>query len=127
MNSDRCNHFLCPLYPDVLNAVPGRGPQPSWIMEVGEAPGRQERARGKPFVGKSGQENDKYLLDISIDPNVVRINNCIACRPPDNRDPSAEELVYCHDRLLKEIVLTRPRYIITLGKFATPMVLRPGS
>jgi len=123
LNTERCSKFLCPLYADSLNSVPGRGPMPSWIMEVGDAPKQQERAKGKPFVGKSGQENDKYLMDIDIDPGVVRINNCIVCRPPDDRDPSGEELVYCHARLLKEIVLTRPQYIITLGKFATQWFL----
>lgn len=41
--------------------VPGFGRTPSAVMIVGEAPGVEEARKGRPFVGKSGREQDWYL------------------------------------------------------------------
>lgn len=105
------------------NNVGGDGPMPCKLLVVGEAPGREESMRQKPFVGKSGKEFDHYLWEIGIDRFDVRVENVVRCRPPDNRDPTLEELSSCRYHLEKILPLIQPQVILTLGKYATQWFL----
>ena len=96
--------------------VNGTGPPDADLLFVGEAPGAQEDEQGEPFVGRSGDVLDDALRDAGLDRADVRITNCVRCRPPDNRDPSSEELVNCRPYLEHEINLVDPELIVTLGK-----------
>src|SRR6056297_1033197 len=78
------------------NPVPGDGSLRPKVMIIGEAPGAQEDATGKPFVGRAGQYLDKWLEAIGLDrEGDVFIGNVIKCRPPGNRDPLPDESVAC--------------------------------
>jgi len=96
--------------------VDGVGPADADVLFVGEAPGKQEDAEGEPFVGRSGDVLDEQLRVAGLDRETVRITNCVRCRPPDNRDPTNEELENCREYLDREIDLIDPAVIVTLGK-----------
>jgi uracil-DNA glycosylase family 4 len=96
--------------------VNGTGPADADVLFVGEGPGAQEDEDGEPFVGRSGSLLDETLLEVGLDREAVRITNCVRCRPPDNRDPTDEELGNCREYLEREIDLVDPEVIVTLGK-----------
>jgi DNA polymerase len=92
-------------------------------MFVGEAPGFHEDRLGKPFVGAAGKLLDQLLGQIGIERRDIYIANVIKCRPPQNRNPRAEEIESCKPYLLKQIELIRPKIICTLGNFSTQLLL----
>jgi uracil-DNA glycosylase family 4 len=96
--------------------VNGDGPPDADVLFVGEAPGANEDAEGVPFVGRSGDVLDDELRDAGLSRADVRITNCVRCRPPENRDPSAAELANCRPYLEREIGLVDPEVVVTLGK-----------
>lgn len=103
--------------------VNGVGPADAELLFVGEAPGQQEDAEGEPFVGRSGQILDQVLRDHGLDRTGVRITNSVRCRPPDNRDPTAEERSNCRSYLDAEITAVDPTVIVTLGKVPSENLL----
>jgi DNA polymerase len=86
------------------------------VLFVGEAPGAQEDDEGEPFVGRSGDVLNEALRDHGLARDDIRITNCVRCRPPDNRDPTQEELANCRGYLEHEIDLVDPEVVVTLGK-----------
>ena len=96
--------------------VNGVGPTDADLLFVGEAPGESEDEQGEPFVGRSGDVLDNGLRDAGLDRGDVRITNCVRCRPPDNRDPTDEELGNCRGYLETEIDRIDPAVVVTLGK-----------
>jgi uracil-DNA glycosylase family 4 len=96
--------------------VNGVGPADADLLFVGEAPGEQEDREGEPFVGRSGDVLDDALRENGLARADVRITNCVRCRPPDNRDPTGEELANCRGYLDAEIRQVDPALLITLGK-----------
>ena len=96
--------------------VNGDGPEDADVLFVGEAPGANEDAEGVPFVGRSGDVLDGELRDAGLAREDVRITNCVRCRPPENRDPSSEELANCRPYLDREIEVVAPEVVVTLGK-----------
>ena len=95
------------------------------LMFVGEAPGRDEDLEGEPFVGRSGQLLDRLISEeMGIDRSGYYIANVVKCRPPGNRDPSAEEVATCRHFLDAQIELVSPKVIVTLGNFATRTLLQ---
>ncbi|SEO52945.1 DNA polymerase [Halogranum amylolyticum] len=96
--------------------VNGAGPEDADLLFVGEGPGANEDEQGEPFVGRSGTVLDDALRDVGLARADVRITNCVRCRPPENRDPTKEELSNCRGYLEHEIELVDPEVIVTLGK-----------
>jgi len=96
--------------------VDGGGPEDADVLFVGEAPGAQEDEEGEPFVGRSGDVLDDELQDAGLSRADVRITNCVRCRPPENRDPTDQELANCRPYLEREIELVDPDVVVTLGK-----------
>lgn len=96
--------------------VNGTGPGDADLLFVGEGPGANEDEQGEPFVGRSGSVLDDGLRAVGLAREDVRITNCVRCRPPENRDPSADELENCRGYLEREIELLDPEVIVTLGK-----------
>jgi len=96
--------------------VNGDGPADADVLFVGEAPGANEDEQGDPFVGRSGDVLDDALRDVGLSRADVRITNCVRCRPPENRDPTGEELANCRPYLDREIELVDPEVVVTLGK-----------
>ena len=103
--------------------VNGVGPADAELLFVGEAPGQQEDQQGEPFVGRSGDILDEALADAGLLREDVRITNCVRCRPPENRDPTAEELDNCRGYLDREIEAVDPELIVTLGKVPSQHLL----
>ena len=103
--------------------VNGVGPDGADLLFVGEAPGEREDAEGEPFVGRSGAVLDEVLRDNGLARNDVRITNCVRCRPPGNRDPTAEELDNCRGYLEAEIEAVDPDVLVTLGKVPSQHLL----
>ncbi|MFC6905954.1 uracil-DNA glycosylase [Halalkalicoccus tibetensis] len=103
--------------------VNGTGPEDADLLIVGEAPGEQEDREGEPFVGRSGSELDEKLREHAIPREEVRITNCVRCRPPENRDPTKEELENCRGYLEREVDIVDPDLIMTVGKVPTEHLL----
>lgn len=112
----------CPLYESRTNAVLGEGSVNAKIMFIGEAPGRNEDLQGRPFVGQAGKLLTEALKAIGLEREEVYITNVIKCRPPNNRDPTKEEIITCTPYLEKQIDIIDPDIIVTLGKFATQFI-----
>ncbi|WP_440763697.1 uracil-DNA glycosylase [Natronorubrum sp. DTA7] len=103
--------------------VNGTGPEDADVLFVGEGPGAQEDSEGEPFVGRSGSVLDDGLRSVGLIREDVRITNCVRCRPPENRDPTTEELENCRGYLEREIDLLDPEIIVTLGKVPSEHLL----
>lgn len=115
LNDNKCTD--CMLHRTRTNIVIGRGNPDAEILILGEAPGEEEDLRGDPFLGRSGTMVDKVIAEsdkVSIDD--IYITNVIKCRPPDNRDPTKEELTACMKYCTEQITVMAPRRIITLGR-----------
>ena len=117
----------CERCPELVDSrsriVDGVGPPDADLLFVGEAPGENEDESGEPFVGRSGTVLDDALRDAGLDRSDVRITNCVRCRPPDNRDPTSEELANCRGYLETEIDRVDPDVIVTLGKVPSQHLL----
>ncbi len=115
----------CPLSETRVHAVPGKGVINAKVMIVGEGPGAGEDACGEPFVGKSGAYLDTWLNAIHLDKSTdVFITNVVKCRPPENRNPTLEEMNTCDPYLEKQIALIKPEVILCLGKVASLHLLK---
>ncbi len=110
---------LCPLHGLRSHAVPGEGDWSAELMFVGEAPGRDEDAQGRPFVGRAGRLLRRIIAAMNFRDEEVYITNIVKCRPPENRTPHRDEVAACSPYLVRQIELIRPRVIVTLGKSAT--------
>jgi DNA polymerase len=93
------------------------------LLFIGEAPGFHEDKQGVPFVGAAGQLLDTLLGEIGLDRTQAAIVNVLKCRPPNNRDPQADEIETCRPYLEAQLEHMRPRVIVTLGNFATRFIL----
>ena len=113
----------CGLGSSRTNAVPGEGNPDARIMFVGEAPGGDEDAVGRPFVGKAGQLLDKIIAACGLERGDVYIGNILKCRPPENRDPRADEIIACLPYLQRQIELIQPEMIVALGAHAARTLL----
>ncbi len=122
----RCCHACqsCRLGATRQNLVLEDGDRNAPLMFIGEGPGADEDAQGKPFVGRAGQLLTAMIHAMgrdreSRDPATsVYIANVVKCRPPGNRNPQAEESAACLGYLRRQIALVRPRVIVLLGNVA---------
>lgn len=107
----------CDLWKEKRNYVPGEGNPKAKLFLVGEAPGREEDLKGRPFVGSAG----KYLTqlierELGLRREDVFITNLLKCRPPRNRDPTEEEIKACSPYLIRQLDEVRPEIILCLGR-----------
>lgn len=109
----------CKLWKNRKNTVPGEGSPESDIFFIGEAPGRWEDVKGKPFVGSAGDLLDKLLSKAGISRQEVFIGNILKCRPPQNRKPRTQEIKQCTPYLDRQIQVIKPKTIVTLGNYST--------
>ena len=108
----------CDLKKNATNIVFGDGNINSKIMIIGEGPGAQEDAEGKPFVGRAGKLLDKMLASIQLNRKKVYISNVVNYRPPENRTPSEIEIERYLPYLKSHIEIISPKILILLGKTA---------
>ena len=115
----------CELWKNRTNAAPGEGVNQPLVMVIGEGPGAEEDAQGRPFVGKAGQLLDKMLSSIGLSRTTnCFIANVIKCRPPFNRDPYPEETVSCAGFLERQILLLKPKFILIAGRVSAQTLLK---
>ena len=112
---------LCGLCKGRSNIVYPSGDLRSKVLFIGEGPGENEDLQGKPFVGRAGKILDKALSEAGIDRETVMITNTVKCRPPNNRDPTPEEMEACRPFLLSE--LEGRELVILLGRSAIKDIL----
>jgi uracil-DNA glycosylase len=108
----------CPLHQERTNIVHTHGNHKARLMFVGEAPGADEDAQARPFVGRAGQLLTKIIEAIGLKREEVLIGNVNRCRPPGNRAPTPEEASMCKPFLLREIAVVQPEVIVVLGNTA---------
>jgi len=113
----------CSLGSSRTNAVPGEGHPNTRILFVGEAPGADEDAQGRPFVGRAGRLLDKVIEACGLKRSDVFIANILKCRPPENRDPRPEEIISCLPYLQRQIEIIDPEIIVALGAHAARTLL----
>jgi uracil-DNA glycosylase family 4 len=114
----RCG--LCEGRTQVVNT---NGNHRARLMFVGEAPGADEDAQGKPFVGRAGQLLTKIIEAIGLKREEVLIGNVNRCRPPANRQPTLEEAAICRPFLFREIAAVQPDVIVVMGNTALQNLL----
>ena len=114
----RCG--LCEGRTQVVNTF---GNHQARLMFVGEAPGADEDAQGKPFVGRAGQLLTRIIEAIGLKREDVLIGNVNRCRPPGNRQPTLEEAAICRPFLFREIAAVQPDVIVVMGNTALQNLL----
>lgn len=118
-----CNK--CKLCTRRKNIVFGVGNENAKIMFIGEGPGADEDAQGIPFVGKAGKLMNNAFDAIGLKREDVYIANIVKCRPPNNRDPEADEVSACINYLRNQVMIIKPKIIVLLGRIALQNILGP--
>jgi uracil-DNA glycosylase len=114
----------CPLAQGRTQVVFGVGNPRADLLFVGEGPGREEDLAGEPFVGRSGKLLDRLMAEeIGLTRAECYIANVVKCRPPNNRNPAPDEIAACRPYLEEQIALIVPAVVVTLGNFATQLLL----
>ena len=117
-----------PLYTERINnnayPVIGEGSHDAEVMFIGEAPGKNEAATGRPFCGRSGKVLDSLLVHINLNRKDVYITNIVKDRPTNNRDPKSEEIELYAKFLDRQIEIIQPKLIVTLGRFSMEYIMK---
>jgi len=113
----------CKLHEGRTNIVFGDGNVNARLVFVGEGPGRDEDEQGKPFVGRAGKLLTKIIHAMGLQRTDVFICNVVKCRPPDNRNPEADEMTTCGQFLTKQLISIDPEVIVCLGSIASKYLL----
>lgn len=112
---------LCGLCEGRKNIVMPSGDLDSKVAFVGEAPGENEDLLGRPFIGRSGKLLDRLMEEEGLQRSRVMITNTVKCRPPNNRDPTKEEMKTCRPFLESELM--NKEIVVCLGKSACRSLL----
>jgi uracil-DNA glycosylase len=113
----------CPLAAGRTQVVFGVGTRDADLVFVGEGPGAEEDRQGIPFVGRAGLLLTRLIEGIGLTRDEVYIANVVKCRPPGNRDPQPVEIESCRPYLEAQLDFIRPSVVVTLGNFATKLLL----
>jgi DNA polymerase len=103
--------------------VIGEGSYTADIVFVGEAPGLNEAKKARPFCGASGKFLDVMLAHIGLDRSTVYITNVVKDRPPENRDPTPEEIALYGSFLERQLAIIQPRVLVPLGRHSMKFLL----
>lgn len=114
----------CSLHESRTQTVFGVGNTQAKLMIIGEAPGFNEDKQGEPFVGRAGQLLTAMLKAMQLTRDDVYIANILKCRPPENRDPKAEEVALCTGFLDQQIALVKPQLMLAVGRIAAHYLLK---
>ncbi len=114
----------CKLCKNRKNIVFGEGPAEAEIMFIGEGPGRDEDIQSRPFVGEAGKLLTSLIVKLGLKREEVYIANIVKCRPPNNREPEADEIITCSPFVERQLEIIKPKVIVSLGKVATHALLK---
>lgn len=107
-----------PLTTVAKDIVPGEGSPVAELLFIGEAPGFHESVERRPFVGRSGKLLRQVISEIDLKKEQYYISNIVKARPPENRDPTSEEILAFRPFLNQEIEILSPKLVVTLGRFS---------
>jgi uracil-DNA glycosylase len=124
LQTEVANCTKCALCETRTQTVFGSGNKQADWMLVGEAPGQHEDEQGLPFVGKAGLLLTEMLRAIGLSREEVFITNILKCRPPNNRDPQADEVESCNEYLQRQQKLIQPKIILAVGRIAAQTLLK---
>ena len=113
----------CELHKTRTQTVFGCGNEQSDWLFIGEAPGKDEDLKGEPFVGRAGRLLNEVIFSLGLKREEVYIANILKCRPPNNRDPSQDEIQSCTTYLEQQIKMISPKIIIAVGRVAAQHLL----
>ncbi|MFT6451541.1 MAG: DNA polymerase [Halocynthiibacter sp.] len=119
----------CELKRGARNLVFADGSINADIMIICDAPGREDDIAGKPALGQSGALLDKMFAAIncsrtSEQPDAaIYITPVIPWRPPNDREPSDEELAMMAPFIARHIALAQPKAIVLMGNAACQAML----
>ena len=113
----------CGLSRTRTQTVFGQGSPNARLVFVGEAPGFDEDRQGLAFVGRAGQLLTRMITAMGLTREEVFICNVLKCRPPNNRDPSAEEILACSPYLREQLSIIEPEVLVALGSPAAKTLL----
>lgn len=113
----------CGLSKTRTQTVFGQGNPNARLVFVGEAPGFHEDRQGLAFVGKAGDKLTDIIRAMGLSRDEVFICNVLKCRPPDNRDPAANEILACSSFLRRQIAIIQPEVMVALGSPAAKTLL----
>ena len=113
----------CELHKTRTQTVFGCGNEQSDWLFIGEAPGKDEDLKGAPFVGRAGRLLNEVIFSLGLKREEVYIANILKCRPPNNRDPSQDEIQSCTTYLEQQIKMISPKIIIAVGRVAAQHLL----
>jgi DNA polymerase len=109
----------CALHKERTKVVFGEGCIDSPpIAFVGEAPGANEDAKGRPFIGRAGELLTRMIEAMGLTRDQIYICNAVCCRPPGNRRPEKEEVDACNLFLVGQLRIVQPKIIVALGASA---------
>jgi uracil-DNA glycosylase len=114
----------CKLHEHRTHIVFGEGDPHARLVFIGEGPGADEDATGRPFVGRAGQLLDKIIAAIGLKRDECYIANVVKCRPPGNRTPERDEVATCEQFLFRQLAFIKPQVIVALGSPAFQCLLR---
>lgn len=114
----------CHLSETRTKTVFGQGNAAARLVFVGEAPGYEEDRQGVAFVGRAGQLLTRMIAAMGLSRDDIFICNVLKCRPPGNRDPSADEILACSPYLRQQLVIIQPEVLVALGAPAAKTLLR---
>ncbi len=120
MDEAQCR--ACRLEASRTQVVVGRGPRPSPVMILGEAPGREEDRTGLGFQGAAGRVFEDILAFLGLRREEIWLANAVRCRPSidgkRNRAPRPDEIAACRPWFLRDVAEVAPKAIVTLGRVA---------
>ena len=114
----------CKLCETRIQTVPGEGSAEAELVFVGEAPGTEDDAAGKTFLGPSGQLLTKMIEALGLSRDQVFLLNLVKCRPPENRNPDPSEIEACFPYFLGQLDLLKPKVVVALGQFTSQILLK---
>jgi uracil-DNA glycosylase family 4 len=114
----------CRLSQTRTHTVFGEGSPDAKIFFIGEGPGENEDLQGRPFVGRAGEQLNKWIAAMGLQREQVYIANIVKCRPPGNREPAPDEVATCTPYLQRQLEIIRPQVIVTLGRPAAQHMLQ---
>lgn len=103
-------------------AVPGEGSPTASVMFVGEAPGRNEAATGRPFIGRSGKLLRSLITEVGLKEEEVFITSPVKYLP-DYITPKPSDIAHGKTHFDKQVETINPKLIVLLGRVAALAVL----
>ncbi len=123
----------CDLAKTRTHVVFGEGNPEAPLMLIGEGPGQNEDATGRPFVGRAGVLLDECLRENGISRKHIYITNVVRCRAcvleagrMKNRPPTPVETQACSQWLDTTIQIVQPLVILCLGAPSANTIIHKG-